>query len=350
METNCETKGLRSVVMSLDLNRLEKARLSGDKVISRCPACAEVGADRSCEHLSIEDEGRGAYHCIVDPDGKGGLHSKRIWELAGMPNDRRFVPFLATPKPRTIVPKAEPRLPPLRSLNVAEMAAIANLRVWPSFAGLEFLGRRGLLWYGEVWDDDRSWPAWLITDSTRRNAQARRLDGEPWAGIGHAKAKTLPGCDPSWPIGAAEIGTRPVVVLCEGGPDFLASLFVAWWEGGPGLVNKIAPVCMTGGGNNIQPNALAFFAGKHIRIAVHADDQGREAGERWAGQLYGAGAEALDGFDFSGLVRSDGKPVKDLADFATLLDLERTQTVAVFSDLHLKPAQIPLPRTEAGTP
>jgi len=208
------------------------------------------------------------------------------------------------------------------------MAQIADLRGWQYFAGLQLLADRGLMFYADVFDDGMTWPAWLITDSTRRNAQARRLDGKAWQGIGGAKAKTLPARDPSWPIGAAEIGDHSLVILCEGQPDFAAALLVAWWE-----ETDIAPVCMTGAGNSINPDALPLFACKHVRIAVHADDQGREAGKRWAGQLWRAGVACVDGFDFSGLERREGKPVKDLADYATLLDLDDPPHARVFGGL-----------------
>jgi hypothetical protein len=211
------------------------------------------------------------------------------------------------------------------------MDEIAYRRGWPLFAGLELLTQRGLLWQGAVFDDGHEWPAWIVTDATRRNAQGRRLDGEPWQGIGSKKAKTLPGCDPSWPIGAADIGERPLVLLCEGQPDFCAALLVAWFEGLP--VDRVAPVCMTGAGNTIHADALPLFAGKRVRIAVHADDQGREAGERWATQLYRAGAVAVDGVHFEGLTKRDGQPVKDLADFVTLLDPDEPPAVRVLSDL-----------------
>jgi hypothetical protein len=84
--------------------------------------------------------------------------------------------------------------------------------------------------------------AWVILDSARRHAQARRLDGRPWSGIGGAKAKSLPGSVAAWPIGASETGDRPLVVLCESQPNFAAILLVAWWEGAD--VDDIALVCM----------------------------------------------------------------------------------------------------------
>ncbi len=208
------------------------------------------------------------------------------------------------------------------------MAQIAFLRGWQYFAGLQLLADRGLLWYAEVFDAGRKWPAWVITDSTRVNAQARRLDGKVWEGIGGAKAKTLPGSVPSWPIGAAEIGNHRSVVLCEGQPDFAAALLVAWWED-----TDVAPVCMTGAGNSILPDALSRFTGKHVRIAVHDDDAGRAAGTKWAIQLDSAGVESLDWYDFGGMTRRDNLPVKDLSDYATLLDLDRSTKANVFDGM-----------------
>ena len=350
--TQILTEGIlwRFTFVSLDLDRLEKPRVRSGKVIARCPACAEMGADRSCEHLFIADEGRGPFGCILFEGAAGDAHRKRIWELVGVRGNGHSAQYVAMPKHQSAPAKGRPRLPPLRPLNVAEMAIVALLRGWPAVAGLKLLSQRRLLWYGDVFDGDREWPAWIVTDSARRNAQARRLDGLPWPGIGGAKAKSLPGSDPSWPIGAAEISGRAAVLFCEGGPDFLASLLVAWWEGGRALADSTAPVCITGAGNDIHRNALPLFAGKHVRIAVHADDQGRDAGQRWADQLHGAGAANVDSFDFTGLALSDGKPVKDLADFATLLDLENPQAIEVFSGLNPKPPESPLLGTEAGIP
>ena len=308
--------------MSLDLGRLERVTVRGSKLIARCPACAEMGADKSCEHLFIADEGRGPFACIAFAGPAGEQHRKRIYELVGTttsaPTKAHPMP-LAKSRPTT---RMLPSIPTLRFLGIAEMTQIASVRGWRYFAGLQLLADRGLLYYGDVYDAGRTWPSWVITDVTRRNAQARRLDGEVWQGINGAKAKTLPGCDPSWPIGCAEIGDRHVVMLCEGQPDFAAALMVAWWEN-----LDVAPVCMTGAGHTIHADALHHFAGKHVRIAVHADNQGREAGERWATQLWRAGVACVDGFDFAGLERRDGQPVKDLADLATLLDPENQRPV-----------------------
>jgi hypothetical protein len=56
------------------------------------------------------------------------------------------------------------------------------------------------------------------------------MDGRLWVG-NSAKAKTLKGAKAAWPIGAAEIGVKPSVALCEGRSDFLTAYFLAWWHG-----------------------------------------------------------------------------------------------------------------------
>ena len=91
---------------------------------------------------------------------------------------------------------------------------------------------------------------------------------------------------------------------------------------------------MTGAGNPIHPSALPYFAGKHIRIATHDDDAGLAAGERWWKQLADAGAEdgSVDRLDFHDMARTDGQPVNDLADYATLIGIESPTPDPLLSD------------------
>jgi hypothetical protein len=74
---------------------------------------------------------------------------------------------------------------------------------------------------------------------------------------------------------------------------------------------------IAGAGMFIPNDALPLFTGKRVRIFVHDDDKGNEAAGRWARQLLTVGCK-VDGFNFAGLVRSDGKPVKDLNDLCSI--------------------------------
>jgi hypothetical protein len=156
--------------------------------------------------------------------------------------------------------------------------------------------------------DSREGRAWVIVDSERANAQARRLDGRPWENI-KSKAWSLSGSVGGWPIGIHEAQTFPTIALTEGGPDILAAFHCIWLTGHEAT---IAPVTILGAGMNIVPAALSHFGGKEVRIFIHGDDngQGQEAAKRWAGKLTSAGA-ALSGFflktDLNDFVRNLGK-------------------------------------------
>jgi hypothetical protein len=220
------------------------------------------------------------------------------------------VPRLARPSARTVEAKPKPTFPPMRKGTAADFRQLSRLRKI-SIGGLEWAGQRGLLWFATL----RGWPAWIVTDSARLNAQARRMDGRNWEHIG-AKAWTLPGSWASWPIGIQETRSFPAIALCEGGPDFLAAHELALREQAA-QDNKrevqCSPVAMLGASQWIHPNALPMFTGKRVRIFRHDDEPGRIGAERWTRQLTSIGTE-VDIFTFTGLRQFDGKPVKDLND------------------------------------
>lgn len=189
----------------------------------------------------------------------------------------------------------------LRQGTISELAALASLRKLPAFAGLELATRSQHLYFADVFDDGFDYPSWIITDASRRNAQARRMDGKPFS-VG--KAKTIKGCEAKWPVGIANIAT-PEVALVEGGPDFLAAHHLIWFMG---KTKDITPVAMLGASNQIHDDALPLFAGKHVYIFPHSDDNeaGQAAAKRWAEQLHSVGAAT---YPFN----LDGQ--KDLNDF-----------------------------------
>lgn len=188
---------------------------------------------------------------------------------------------------------------PFRALD-----ALAKLR-HVSLDGVRLMAEHGLLYFA-AWKDK---PAWIITDSARVNAQARRMDGKKWEGI-NAKAQTLPGSQAAWLIGAEESVLYKNILFCEGGPDLLAAHHFIRIQGREADTTAVA---MMGASNRIPDEQLPFFVGKRIRIMEHADLAGSGAASKWQGQLEAAGA-TVDVADFTGLLMADGTPVKDLND------------------------------------
>ena len=219
-------------------------------------------------------------------------------------------------KSATSIPRQKPKFPPLEIGTRADLVAVAKLRGIP-LAALQWANERGVLRFATL----QGYPAWIVTDGEGVNAQARRLDGGLWEHLdGNPKAWTLAGSWASWPLGIREAKNFPAIALCEGGPDFLTAHYFAWWEQLVTRVPKCAPVAMLGASQRIHEDSLPLFAGKHVRIFCHADDAGRKAALQWAKQLASIGVKA-DAFDFTGLIRANGKPAKDLND-CIVLDAE----------------------------
>ncbi len=209
-----------------------------------------------------------------------------------------------------VAPRSKPVLPSMRPGTAVELETLAKLRNL-SVEGLHLAVERGLLGFGSV----RGHAAWLVTDASRWNCQARRLDGGLWDHLEKpVKAYTLPGCRASWPIGITEMKGFPVIALVEGGPDLLGAFHFAWAEG---REREVAPVCLTGAANRIPDDALPCFAGKRIRIFPHLDEAGSKAARQWTDQLQ-AVAQEVDCFDLSGIPTAASGRVKDLNDLCNL--------------------------------
>jgi hypothetical protein len=219
------------------------------------------------------------------------------------------------PSPRLVPSVPVPQIAPGR-VDLAD-ATLGDDSDWRALAKLRNLSpeavalavQRGLVRFGK----HAGHAAWFVTDASRHNAQARRMDGQRWAEIGGKKAWTIcPPGNASWPLGAKEAASFPCIGWCEGGPDLLAAFHFILAEA---RQSDCAAVAMLGAGLSIHGDALPLFAGKRIRIFGHSDASGAgdKAVGRWAWQLTRARAE-VDACNFSRLRKTDASPVKDLND------------------------------------
>jgi hypothetical protein len=182
-----------------------------------------------------------------------------------------------------------------------DIATLASLRSLPE-SGLRVARDRGHLFFGPVPDNGERHHSWILTDSSRRNAQARRMDGKPWPS--GPKAKTIPGCQARWPIGVAG-ATAKEFALVEGAPDFLAACCVC--------PPHTQPIAMLGSAQSIHPDAMPVLRSRTVWMFPHNDENlaGLQGAIRWDGQLRRAGCTVIP-FDFSAY-----PGVKDLNDYVS---------------------------------
>lgn len=257
---------------------------------------------------------------------------------------------------RSVDPSA-PVAPPLRALTGDEILQLAKLRGLDALAvrcaARDFRRVGACMW--PQWCGPRGWevsrdasPSWVICDDERTVFDFRRLNGEPYTMRGR-EMKVWSKGSKKWPVGAAEIGDRVNVLLCEGGPDILAAYHFLRGYGGTALLESVAVVGMLGTGY-IAEEALPFFKGKRVRMMVDADrakppavkpgepkpeplevafDDANcrpvipagwkvpslEAARKWTDQLTAAGA-AVRAFSLYGLWQANGERVGDLNDLA----------------------------------
>lgn len=227
--------------------------------------------------------------------------------------------------------KGQPRrLPHLYPGDESDFKKLAELRKL-SIDGIASAAEAGVLLFCSV-DDIYGYTdptqSWAVTDSTERNLQLRKLNGQLWQCLGGKKARTWTGCRASWPIGLAQAGDK--ILLLEGGPDLLSGFHFIHHFGADGW----SPVAMLGASLNIQKEDLPFFKGKHVRIVPHLDldkDRvGQKAAARWAEQLKGTARE-VDRFLLEGLRMADGKMIGDLNDCTSIHPKEAAELEGLFS-------------------
>jgi hypothetical protein len=191
---------------------------------------------------------------------------------------------------------------------------IARSRRWPETSaviGMDILVERGQLYRADIADGSEAFDSWVITDTSRLAAQARRMNGAlyPWI---NSKSKTLTRGGRM--VGATCTGSRAEVWLMEGAPDLLAAPIVARLAG---LDLERIAFCAILGANAHRPQLrsadLAHFADKRVIVAVHHDKNnvGQDAARLWTAQLREAGAE-VQWFQFP-------EGCKDLADYLELI-------------------------------
>lgn len=276
-------------------------------------------------HVRLIGPKAGLWFDFANPEDRGDLLT--LWQrnrgLAFADTCKEVAAWLGTPcavaaPRRPIIPNpARPeRSRTWRSLQSElrlpadnELARIAVGRRLPVWAGLTLARSAQCLFIAPVFDDGHCHDAWLITDPSRKAAQARRMDGLPWSGIGGKKAKTIAGTQANWPVGLAG-ATETEFMLVEGGPDWLAAWHLAWSTGRPAR-----PVAMLGASNTIPDDALPLFRSGTVRIYPHADDNeaGEKAARRWGTRLQEAGCTV-----FYHSARSCG--VKDLNELVVAME------------------------------
>ena len=267
-----------------------------------------------------------------EPDHKGDVISfemiasgctlgeaiRKLRQLASLPeNGVRRLPLDARSQPRGYQdsrPLQSMTLDFLELGNTDDLRRLAELRCL-SREALGIAAAAGVLRFATL----KRCRAWVVTDQTKNVAEARRLDGQPWAHIGDKKSWTLPGGSDGrkrWPLGILEAQTCRAIALVEGGPDFLAAFHWIWAEDRP----DVAPVAILGASMSIHRGALRLFQGKRVRIFPHHDARrfnGFDAARRWEAQLQSVGA-VVDCFDLSGLTRTDDRCVYDLNDLCSV--------------------------------
>jgi len=224
----------------------------------------------------------------------------------------------------------KPIIPVLLPPETHELELIKQQRQLHDIDGLCIAEERGLLKIGNVYDQGECRRCWIVTDGTGRNAQARRLDGEPFGnGNNTFKAKTLRGCSTSWPIGTANLGDAQNIILTEGPPDMLAAISIGRYIR-DGVIGDLGFACITGAGVKIDAEALTYYKGRNVRIVIHADDAGESACSSWWEQFKEAGA-TVDAFEVEGMLKGDGSPANDLNDVA-FLSIETGETEPKYQD------------------
>lgn len=275
--------------------------------------CATGGDELSLLETFLGLETKAAIRAYEHLAGIGGLASfSPPCEGANAFTPAYHRPLIPNPAPVILKPMPIELPHDLHKGSFEECATVSQLRAVPVETTL-LMSKAGLLAFAKV----AGFPSWIVLDDTRLIAEARRMDGAlypQWGSLAERKTHTLKGSHKSWPLGLTQ-GTGPIL-LVEGSGDFVAAnYFCAFTHRTP---SPWTPVAMLGASiKQLDPEAAELFAGRHVRIVPHVDAAGKKAATQWANLLTKQNCD-VDGFDLSGLTKTDGNPVKDLNDATSL--------------------------------
>lgn len=274
-----------------------------------------------CHACGIQGRGPDLVALILGLEEKEAV--RRFLEMAG--NSRtESAPLVSKARKLNLPPDLHPG-------SEAEILAVASLRHLSPQA-LALASGMGILRFGTV----HGFHCWIITDESRRTAEARRMDGRlfPVLGkLGERKAHTLAGSDKSWPVGLLPLSRRPErfphIAIVEGSADVLAAFHFLIEHGAWDTL----PVAILGRScKTLHPEALRSFRGRRIRLFPHADKDGGglAAAKHWAAQIQRGGSVIPDAFDFAGLRRTDGSALNDLNDCTTIHKSDQPALAGLF--------------------
>ncbi len=239
----------------------------------------------------------------------------RNWLMANSSTDRWQVPRDEPLKslPETANHQRPPLLLDIQPGTEEERRQLAKLRGLSMF-GIAMAVAVGILgftnWHGR--------PCYAVTDSTRRAAEIRALDGEGFrnGGVDLSKAAPLAGVDKSWLPGAVWLRSMPQdtgVLLTEGATDLLTAfdLYADYRKHRDGQ-NSWVPVALLGAHcKRLDQECARLISGRRVRIVADGDEAGDEMREHWAKLFHSQGCR-VDVVDMP--------HGKDLSDIARLID------------------------------
>lgn len=134
---------------------------------------------------------------------------------------------------------------------------------------------------------------YVITDSSRRAAEIRRMDGKPF---GNSKTFPLGGVDKSWMPGLELLRDAPkntAALITEGATDLLSAIdLYSRYRRNHEERNSWQPIALLGAGcKRLHPEAEALIRGRHVRLVPDGDAAGDIMADHWSGLLRKIGCE-----------------------------------------------------------